>query len=431
MRIVQLTPGAGDDFYCENCLRDHAQVRAMRALGHDALTVPLYLPTASDAPKTDESPVFFGGVNVFLQQKSALFRRTPRWIDRLLDSPRLLRWAGRRSGMTSAALLGETTLSMLRGEDGRQAKELHRLIAYLQSQDRPDVVCLSNALLAGVVGSIRRRLAAPVVCMLQDEDAFLDGLGEPYDRQCWDLLRRLCQQIDAFVSASEYYAEVMRQRLALPREKLTVIPAGIDPAGYEPAAPPATPAVGFLSRMCYGKGLDTLVKAFVRVSSSGRFPGLRLRASGGRTDADADFLNETHRLLAREHLAGHVELVDEFDRAGKIRFLHSISVLSVPTRLPEASYLYALEALAAGVPLAMPAHGAIAEVVEATGGGVLCQPNDDAALAAAIEELLADSARARKMGLHGREVVLERHDLEKMAAALIRVFESVASARAA
>ncbi|MCK5114935.1 MAG: hypothetical protein KAR11_09265 [Phycisphaerae bacterium] len=44
MKIIQLTPGSGDNFYCENCLRDNFIVKALRQLGHDAVLVPLYLP---------------------------------------------------------------------------------------------------------------------------------------------------------------------------------------------------------------------------------------------------------------------------------------------------------------------------------------------------------------------------------------------------
>src|SRR4030042_7066564 len=129
MRIVQITPSAGDSFYCENWRRDIGLVRAMRKLGHDVIMVPLYLPLpAQKGEAISSAPIFFGGINVYLQQKSSLFRKTPRWIDRLFDSPRLLGWVGRRAGMTSAHDLGRTTISMLQGEHGRQIKELDRLV---------------------------------------------------------------------------------------------------------------------------------------------------------------------------------------------------------------------------------------------------------------------------------------------------------------
>ena len=99
MRIVQITPSAGDNFYCENCLRDAALARAILKLGHDVLMMPLYLPLqGQEGDSAGVSPIFFGGINVYLQQKSGLFRRTPRWLDHLFDSPKLLRWVARRAG---------------------------------------------------------------------------------------------------------------------------------------------------------------------------------------------------------------------------------------------------------------------------------------------------------------------------------------------
>ena len=182
MRIVQITPSAGGSFYCENCLRDAALVRSMRKLGHDILMIPLYLPLPTDESNlAGKTPIFFGGINVYLQQKLLFFRRTPRWLDKLFDSPKLLKWVARKAGMTNAKDLGQMTISMLRGEKGRQIKELDRLIEWLQTQDnKPDVVCLSNVLLVGLAKRIKQRLGVPVVCLLQDEDGFLDGLSSPY-----------------------------------------------------------------------------------------------------------------------------------------------------------------------------------------------------------------------------------------------------------
>ncbi len=215
MRIVQICPGSGDNFYCENCLRDAALVKAVRKLGHDVLMVPLYLPLQADkVEQVSNAPIFFGGVNVYLQQKLSLFRKTPRWIDRWFDSRGLLEWAGRKAGMTNARDLGETTISMLQGEDGRQVKELDRFVDWLVTeQQKPDVVCLSNVLLVGLARRIKERLGVPVVCLLQDEDGFLDGLSSPYAEQAWAVVHERVRDIDAFLAVSKYYGDTMADRL--------------------------------------------------------------------------------------------------------------------------------------------------------------------------------------------------------------------------
>src|SRR4029077_13892159 len=214
MRVVHLTAGTGS-FFCGTCLRDHALVKALRRLGHDALIVPLYLPLVlDDSGSHEESPLFFGGINVYLQQKSAFFRHTPQWFDKLLDSPALLHQAGRKAGMTNPAELGKMTLSMIQGEHGHQAKELDKLVAWLVEQ-KPDVVCLSNSLLIGVARRVREELRVPIICSLQGEDAFLDSLPEPYRERCWQLVRERAADVVRFVAPSRYYNALMQERLRL------------------------------------------------------------------------------------------------------------------------------------------------------------------------------------------------------------------------
>ncbi|MFT4692857.1 MAG: hypothetical protein ACI9OD_005097, partial [Limisphaerales bacterium] len=79
MNIVQITPGAGG-MYCGNCFRDNALVAELRKLGHDTLMVPLYLPmTLDEEDQSAGTPIFFTGINVYLEQKIPLFRRAPKW----------------------------------------------------------------------------------------------------------------------------------------------------------------------------------------------------------------------------------------------------------------------------------------------------------------------------------------------------------------
>src|SRR5210317_621520 len=104
-------------------MRDATLAKAMRKQGQDVVLVPMYLPLYTDDPDiTRGVPVFFGGINVYLQQKFPLFRKTPRWLDSILDSRFMLWLASRQEGSTSAQGMGNMTLSMLKGEDGNQAK---------------------------------------------------------------------------------------------------------------------------------------------------------------------------------------------------------------------------------------------------------------------------------------------------------------------
>ena len=429
MKLVHLTPGTGN-FYCGSCLRDHGLIVGLQRRGHDVLMVPLYLPLVledGDAPGVVKGPVFFGGVNVYLQHKLALFRHTPRWVDRAFDAAGLLRLAARSASMTSARDLGELTLSMLRGESGRQTKELHRLLAWLRTSGRPDVICLSNVLLAGLARPLREALGAPVVVTLQGEDAFLDSLPEPYREQAWELLRGCCREVAAFQAVSHYYGEVMTRRLALPPERVRVVHNGVDTSLLRPPAQrPAQPVIGYLARLHHGKGLGTLIEAFVMLRQRGRVPGVRLHIGGSQTPSDLRFVRRLQTRLAEAGAAGDCTWFPNLTLAQKVALLQGLSVLSVPATYGEPFGLYVVEALACGVPVVQPRHAAFPELLDATGGGLLVEPNDAEALAAGLEALLLDPARATALGQAGRAAVERKFSLDHLVAGTEELLSSVA-----
>ncbi|MDK1032124.1 MAG: glycosyltransferase family 4 protein, partial [Planctomycetia bacterium] len=411
-----------------NCLPDSVLVRALRASGHDACILPMYLPIrTADAADVVESPVFFGGINVYLQQKFRLFRRTPAWVDRLFNSAWLLKLASRKAGMTMAKGLGEMTVSMLKGRDGRQAKELDKLVDHFAGDRGIDVVCLSNALLAAVAGPIRERLDAAVVCFLQDEDGWLDALPDPYRQQAWHEMSRRVASVDALVAVSDYYKGVMEERLGVPPGRIVVVRPGIRVDGYSACAePPPEPVIGYLSPACEAKGLGLLVDAFALLKGEGRIRGnLRLRVAGGNVSDSRAFMGEIRRRLAEGGLHNDVEFLGNLDRGGRQEFLRSLTVLSVPTLGAEAYGLFVLEALASGVPVVEPRHGAFPELIELTGGGLLCEPGDARSLADALERLLGEPDLARDLGRRGREAVLQNFSAERMAADVMHIFETV------
>ncbi len=299
MNLVQITPGAGA-MYCGNCFRDNALVAELRRMGHDVTMVPLYLPlTLDEEDQSAGNPIFFGGINVYLEQKSALFRHAPDWLRHLLASRKLLAWAAGRTASTRASDVGDLLLSMLRGEEGRQARELDELIAWLKTQPQPDVVCISNALLVGMTRRLKE-LQTRVVCTLQGEDAFLDALPETHRAAAWQLLSERAADVDLFIAPSNYFGDLMAKRLGLPADKVKVVHNGISLDGYRDAwrvtggeqdsvrsvASPVTrhssqaPVLGYLARMCKEKGLETLVKAFILLKHRANVPRLKLHVGG-------------------------------------------------------------------------------------------------------------------------------------------------------
>ena len=412
--------------YCGGCFRDNALVAAWRKMGHEALMLPLYLPmTLDEEDQSRGTPLFFGGINVYLQQKSPLFGSLPDWLRRVLDSPKLLKWAAGSAAKTRAADVGELTVSMLRGEEGQQARELEQLAGWLKHHFQPDVICLSNALLLGMVRSLKRHLDVPVHCLLAGEDTFLDALPEPHRSVSWQTAQERAQEADCFVAPSGYFSGVMTPRLNLGPNQMRVVHGGISLEGYSPAeTPPQPPVLGFFARMCKEKGLHTLVDAFIRLKKRDRVKGLKLRVGGGLSPVDETSLVKGLRETLQSHgLLGDVEFCPNLNRTEKVAFYQSLSVLSVPALYGEALGLYLLEAWAAGVPVVQPRHAAFPELIQASGAGVLCEPDDAEALAESIERLLLAPEQLRALGQAGRRAAQERFNVERMAAEIAALFE--------
>ncbi len=424
MKIVQITPGAGGMF-CGGCFRDNALVAAWRKLGHEAVMLPLYLPMSLD--EEDQSrgaPIFLGGVNVYLQQKSPWFGRMPGWVRKALDSPRILKLAAGSAAKTRAADVGDLMVSMLRGEEGRQAREIEVLADWLTGHFKPDVICLSNALLLGLARPLKRTVNAPVVCLLAGEDSFLDGLPEPHRTESWSTLQDRARDVDSFVAPSVYFAELMTRRLRIDPSQVKVIYNGINLEGYAPSkAPPAPPVLGFFARMCREKGLDTLVKAFIRLKERDRVKGLRLRVGGGLSPVDeASLVNGLRKELESRRLSQDVDFCPNLTREQKLEFYRSLAVLSVPALYGEAFGLYLVEAWASGLPVVQPRHAAFPELIDLTGAGVLYAPGDDSELAAQLEALLLDRERTRALGQSGLRAAAEHFSIDRMAANLVHAF---------
>jgi glycosyltransferase involved in cell wall biosynthesis len=427
MKIVYVTPGSGGTFYCQNCFRDDELLTSFHALGHDVYKVPMYLPTnLEESGKTADTPVFYGAINVYLKEKLPFYRHAPTWVERLFDSQTLLHLAAKKAGSTRASGLEEMTISMLQGEEGRQASELDHFIKYVQKEIKPDVVHLSNALLLGLAHRVKNDLQAGVFCSLQDENEWIDPMSERYQSKVWNLMAEKAVDVDLFVTASKYYSDIAQKNLRIPADKIKVINGGINLEGYQRSSLSfEPPVIGYLCRMSEYFGLGILVDAFIRLKKDNRFKDLKLHMTGGYPGDDKHFVNELLKKISKHGYENDVKIFKHFNRENRIKFLQSLTLLSVPVPGGEAFGAYQVEALAAGVPVVQPNVGCYPEFVEATNGGIIYEPNNSESLARSIASLLADPAKVSELGDQGRRVVLERFSMNDMAKNIVRIYEDV------
>lgn len=407
-------------------MKDNTLVSALSRLGHDALLIPTYTPIRTDEEDVSQPRIFFGGINVYLQQNSWLFRHTPWLFDRFLDFPRLLRWVSRFAVKTRAETLGGLTISMLLGRKGNQRKEVAKLIQHLKSQVKPEVVLLTNVLLSGMVPAIKEALGVPVLGLLQGDDVFLDALPERDRNYCIALIGRNAAAFDAYIASSRDYADYMADYLHLPREQIHVVYPGLHLKGHGGPRefrdqPPYT--IGYFARISPEKGFHLLTAAYRHLRTLPDVPPTRLRVSGWLGEHRRAFFEEQIGLLRDAGLGGEVEYIDCPGHTDKVRFLQSLDILSVPAAFREPKGLYVLEAMANGVPVVQPGHGSFPELVEATGGGLIVAPGDPKALAEGWRQLLLDPELRRRHADKGKAAVFEKFNSEVMAEATLRVLE--------
>ena len=442
LKIAYLTAGAAG-MICGSCLHDNTLARALIELGHDVQLIPLYTPIRTDEEDVSASRVFYGGINMYLQQQVPLFRRLPKWLDRWLDQPWLINWASGRSVKIDPRQVADLTLSILRGREGFQRKEIERLAEWLAA-DRPDVINFSNILTAGCVPEIKRRLDVPIVVTLQGDDIFLRGLPEPHQSQAIAEIRRLVGQIDGFIANTRFYADAMAELLAIPRERITIVPLGVDVRDFEGSGfrvqgsasqsairnpQSAIPTIGYLARLAPEKGLHVLADAFILLRQMAGMGGVRLKIAGWLGEANRQYAEGVFAKLRTAGLGEAFEYVGEVDRRGKLAFLQSIDVLSVPTTYHEPKGLFVLEALASGVPVVQPEHGSFPEMLAELGGGRLHRPGDAPHLAERLRELLADNRLREELGRAGRQGVLASRNHRTMAEQTAAVLEGLIKKR--
>jgi len=444
-KIAYITAGAAG-MYCGSCLHDNTLAAALSRMGVDIQLIPTYTPILTDEQDVSIDRVFFGGINVFLEQKAPLFRFLPRWMTGFLDRPGVIRWATSRGIKTDAKKLGGMTVSMLRGMKGRQRREVVRLVDYLEREFRPDIVNLTNVLIAGCAPEIKRRLGIPVLVTLQGDDVFLDQLPPRDKQRAIAAIGELVEHIDAFLVYSDYYARHMEEYLGIPPEKLLRAPLGLNlrdfqsahGAGEEPSPGQSTdernpadrpPAIGYLARLAPEKGLHLLVDAFMLLRQMPGMQQARLEIAGWLGADHDDYARRQFERLDQAGLQEDYRYHGTVSRAGKLAFLRSIDVLSTPTVYREPKGLFVLEALAAGVPVVQPEHGAFPELLAATGGGWLFPPGDAAALAETLCELLADRTACQALGEEGRRNVHARFGDETMARETLAIYQGFTGRR--
>ena len=222
-------------------------------------------------------------------------------------------------------------------------------------------------------------------------------------------LYRLVVRRAAVIAVARHVAAAVVE-LGVPAERVEVIGNGVViPDEAPPSGGDGRVRVGLLGRLDPQKGIDLFVRAV---------GGLDVEAVLGAPPADDSYARD---VLAAARGAGlELELPPAAD------FLRRLDIVVLPSRW-EGHPLVLLEAMALGKPIVASAIPGIREVLEPAGAGVLVPPDDEAALAAALRQLVADPERRDALGARAREEAASRYALADVVGRIIGVLERAAA----
>lgn len=411
MKILFLTAGAGGT-YCGACNQDSSLVRQLINRGHEVEFIPLYTPLTVDGKNPAGSRIFYGGVNVYLQQQFKLFQKIPSWMDGLFDNPALLKWVSSFALNTNPAKLGPMTLSVLQGEEGHQKKEIQKLVGHLQKTPRPDLAIITNTMLSGLGPVIKRELQIPVACQVQGEEAFLQALGFPYSEKAREVLKEQIGSLDGFIAPSLAYLDLMASYLEIEPDRFEIIPPGIDEEYFKEhkkGEPQGKLKIGYLSRIQPNKGLDLLVEALNRLKEKGA-TNFKLKIAG--EIIDKKYWKQCLKALQEGGWQSQMEFLRNPNLEEKMAFLRELDFFCLPSKIFESRGIAPLEAMALGVPALLPDRGIYRELIEHNGGGLLFKADCPKSLAENLETILRSPSRHRELGARAREGVMKNHTAE-------------------
>jgi glycogen(starch) synthase len=276
-----------------------------------------------------------------------------------------------------------------------------------------DVIHAHDWLVAHTATALAEHLDLPLVTTIHATEAgrHQGWLPNELSRAIHSVEWWLCHESARVIVCSGYMSDEVNRLFDLPAGRIDVVPNGVDGRAWQ-ARPRevssarsrfagAGPLVGFAGRLVYEKGVQHLVHAVPRLRD--RHPGLRVLVAG-----DGPYRPELQEQTRRLRLEQTVQFVGFLSETQLPAVLGATDATVVPS-LYEPFGMVALEAAAAGAPLAVAATGGLAEIVQPGVTGVTFPHSDPGALAGAVDTLLTDEVFARRVARQARTMVSEQY----------------------
>ncbi len=223
--------------------------------------------------------------------------------------------------------------------------------------------------------------------------------------------RRLAEH----VAVGDRTGRLIEESTGLPADSISTIYHGVPDVGREPVERPSTPTLLTVARHDPVKGVDVALDALALVAPP---TGLVLIGEGSETET-------LQRRCTELALSDRVEFRQlPWDTGRAADLMWAFDALLLPSRL-EGFPVTIAEAMLAGIPVIATDVGSVREAVLPGETGWIVPSEDPAALALAIEELVADPARARRMGERAREIAEERFTIDATIDAYLEMYRRI------
>jgi len=396
---------------------DAALIHALRTHGVTVATLALGRPWP---PGERCSALQMPLASLLLRSLSpTLAASEPNRIDAWLNSA-AGNWLGRHSQrLLSAEMRLKLLQAIFAGPEGALAMLVPPLLAHCRAcMPAPDAIVLNSPLLWSLAPALQAELAAPVLGMLQDDILLLDQLDEPAParQQLQQAAARLQAVLLPYHGAPQELAPFL---LAPGAPPLLVVPPAVDPEVFTLTDELITYPLrlGWLGSSPARSGLALLHWAFAQVAADLPADACVLCLAGSNAAAHA-------RL--QPVAAGTIEDNGELCESSKVTFLQCCTMLCLPQAAPGSLLITALEAMACGVPVILPAQGGGREIFQRTGGGggvVLVPPGDRESLLTTLLELAGDPSQLRRLGRAAAQQVRQNYSYARTAAAFMQTLD--------
>ena len=426
MRISYITAGAAD-MICGSCLRDNTLARKLQEHQCDVTLVPVYTPITVEEDDLSTNKILLGGISVYLEQRSILFRKIPSFLTQWLDKPGVVKFfTNRKSIQVEAEHLGNLTLSMLKCENGNQSRSFERAFKWIKDEAIPEIIDFSNLLIASLAPTIKRDLKIPIVVTLQGDDLFINELKDNHKELVIKELKRIAQSVDGFITFSDFYAQKMSNLLDIPIEKFHIVSLGINTEPFSNICRQGSEnrTFGYFGRIAPEKGFHNAVDAFIEINKN-REPKIKMLSGGWLGESDRSYFEEQTKKIDQANLSEYFNYSEAPTLEEKKDFFSKIDVFTMPTDQEEPKGIPVLEALASGLPVVQPDKGVFSAMINTTKGGVLYDDRDPSALSQELLKLIDNRGKAEALGRTGRDNVKIHFSDDKMAVDTKSVYEKL------